>query len=122
VTFLRHLAAASLTVAVVVALGVVWAHGSGNSLAGGHRVAAGSPAAIAAQRRIRALHGKVIDGRIVIPGHSRQVGGFNLANVQDLTRTAVLEAVFIVVVVTASAARRRRRTRRRRALSGASPA
>lgn len=122
--FLRHLAAATLTVAVVVALGVIWAHASGNGLARAHRPGPGSPRGVVAQQRIRALHGKVADGRIVIRGRRRPDGGFNLANLQDLERTAVVEAVVIAVVVAASAARRkqRRRARRRHTLSAASPA
>lgn len=121
--FLRHLAAASLTVAVVVALGVVWAHASGNGPAREHRPGPGSPRGIIAQKRIRALHGKIVDGRIVIPGRPRLDSGFNLANLQNLERTAVVEAVVIAIVVAASAARRqRRRARRCHTRRGASPA
>lgn len=121
--FLRHLAAASLTVAVLVTLGVAWAHGTGHGLAGGHRADPRSPRVITAQQRIRAPHGKIVDGRIVNPGHSPRDDGFNLANLQDLERTAIIEAAAITVVVTASAARRqRRRARRRHMLSGANQA
>lgn len=88
--FLRHLAAASLTVAVVIALGLCWAHASGNGPAGQLRLA----------------------------GPSRPGGGSGLGDVRSLVRAGLAETVVCTIVVTVSAARlRRRRARRRRSLA-----
>ena len=77
--FLRHLAAVVFAVAVIVGLGMLWAHasGDGTSIGGGPGGPAGS--------------------------------GSHLADTGDLIRTGVIEAVLAAVVITASAARRRHR-------------
>lgn len=101
--FLRHLAAVVLAVAVIVGLGMLWAHASG----GGTDIGSGlrqAPSREALQRLALIRAG-------VIRVHSAT--GFHLADAADLIRTCVIEAVLAAVVITASAARRRhRRTRR----------
>jgi len=97
VKFLRHLAAAVLTVAVIVALGLLWAHASG----GGIR----RPPSTEVLQRVKEIRAGVI--RV----HSDN--GFDLARTADLIRTCVVEAVLAAVVITISAVRRRRRRTRR---------
>ena len=105
--FLRHLAAAMLTVAGVVALGVAWAHASGISRPG----AARRPPAAGAPQKFRVLPGMVAGGR-VIPGGRRVQPGRRPEPGAD----AAAETILLTAVVTVSAARHRR-ARRRRALS-----
>jgi hypothetical protein len=122
VRFVRHLAAALLAAAVIVALGVAWAHspaaswiGAGNSRPGRHVAPVG----------LRTLpHGLLKAGadRIVAgPVHIRAGVVLNLPSILDLVRTVVIEAVFIAVVVLIDVARRRRRRARRTASRPLSP-
>jgi hypothetical protein len=108
VKFLRHLTAVVLVVAVIVGLGMLWAHASG----GGPGMSAGpgqAPSA-GALLRLKDIEGGVIRVRPVTGFHLSAV---NLADTGDLIRTCVIEAVLAAVVITVSAARRRyRRTRR----------
>ena len=91
--FLRQFAAVVLTVAVIVGLGMLWAHdsGSGGGIGGGLR-----------QAPIRA-------GVIRVQSDN----GFNLADTSDLIRTGEIEAALAAVVITVSAIQRRRRRMRR---------
>ena len=96
--FLRHLTAVVLAVAVIVGLGMLWAHASGGGTGIGGDVRRAPPA-----------------GAITV--HSDN--GFHLADTGDLIRTCVIEAVLAAVVITASAVRRRHRRLRRTAAARA---
>ena len=113
--FTRHLAAALLAVAVIVASGMAWGHspaaswlGAGPGRHGGHVtfVPAGAAGGI---RPPTAGHE---------PVHLRPAAALNLSNLMDLARTVVIEAAFIAVVVAIDVIRRRRRRARR---SGTQP-
>lgn len=102
--FLRHLSAVVLVVAVIVVLGMLWAHASGGGTAidGGQRRAP-SREALVRLEQVRAG---------VISVHSDN--GLDLADTSDLIRTCEIEAALAVVVIMVSVVRRRhRRTRRR---------
>ena len=102
--FARHLAAALLAVAAVVALGVAWAHSSEASWLAGP--AAAHPARfVRAEQHIRIVRASLRDNG----------PGLSLASSADLIHTAVIEAAVMAVVVAASAARRHRRRARRAA-------
>jgi hypothetical protein len=107
VKFLRHLAAVLLVVAIIVGLGLLWAHasGSGTAIGGGIRRAP-SPEVL---RRLDQAKAGVITGQ--------SDDGFDLANAGNLIRTGEIEAILAAVVITASAVQRRRR-RTRRAAAG----
>ena len=103
VKFLRHLIAAVLAVAVIVGLGILWAHasGGGTGLGGGPRPAPSREALL----RLEQIKVGVI--RV----HSDN--GFHLADTGNLIRTCEIEAVLAAVVIAVSVVRRRlRRTRR----------
>jgi hypothetical protein len=104
VKFLRHLTAAVLTVAVIVGLGMLWAHASG----GGTGVGSGIRQAPSGRALLRLQQIRV-----------QSDNGFNLADSNDLIRTCVIEAVLAAVVITVSAIRRRHRRMRRTAATGA---
>lgn len=101
--FLRHLTAVVLVVAVIVGLGMLWAHASG----GGTGTSVGlrrapSRAAVLRLEQVRAG---------VITVHSDD--GLNLADASNLSRTFEIEAALAAVVITVSAVRRRHRWMRR---------
>lgn len=98
--FLRHLAAVVLAVAVIVGLGMLWAHASGGT---GPRQAP-SPEALLRLEQIKTG---------VIRVHSDN--GFNLADTGNLIRTCAIEALLAAAVITVSAIRRRHRRMRRTA-------
>ena len=103
--FLRHLTAVVLVVAVIVGLGMVWAHVSGTGVGSGARQV---------PSRETLLRREQIGDQIkagVIRVHSDN--GFNLADTGNLIRTCEIEAVLAAVVITVSAIRRRRRRLRR---------
>ena len=115
-TFARHLAAALLAVAVVVALGVAWEHSSAaRMIAPPAGVGPGGPAP--EFRRIeKAPPGQGSQGNVqVIRVAQPENGGLNLSDLQNLTRTAEIEAAIIAVVVALSLVRRSRRRARARA-------
>jgi hypothetical protein len=102
VKFLRHLAAVVLAVAVIVGLGMMWAHASGGS-------GPGRPPSREVLLRLEHMKEQIKAG--VIRVHSDN--GFDLADTGNLIRTCEIEAVLAAVVITAGAVRRRhRRTRR----------
>jgi hypothetical protein len=90
--FLRQFTAVVLTVAVIVGLGMLWAHASGS----GAGIGSGLGEAPIRAGVIRLQSGN----------------GFNLADTSDLIRTCEIEAALAAVVITVSAIRRRRRMRR----------
>jgi hypothetical protein len=106
VKFPRHLAVVVLVVAVIVGLGMLWAHASGGT---GPRQAP-SPEAL-----LRLEHTKEQIRAGVIRVHSDN--GFNLADTGNLIRTCEIEAVLAAVVIMVSVIRRRRRRMRRTAAS-----
>ena len=101
-TFVRHLIAVVLAVAVIAGLGLLWAHACGGAGSGGGLGRAPSGEALLRLEQVRAG---------VIRVHSGD--GFHLADTGDLIRTCVIEAVLAAVVITVSAVRRRHRQRRR---------
>jgi hypothetical protein len=105
VKFLRHLSAAVLAVALIVGLGMLWAHASG----GGTGIGSGlrHPPSHEAALRLEQLKAGAI--RV----HSDN--GFNLADTNDVIRTCAIEAVLAATVITVSAVRRRLRRVRRAA-------
>jgi hypothetical protein len=108
VTFVRHLAAVVLAVAVIVGLGMLWAHACGGTGSG-----SGLRQAPSREALLRLEQGKAG----VIRVHSGT--GFHLADTGDLIRTCVIEAVLAAVVITVSAVRRRHRRGRRTAVARA---
>ena len=105
----RHLTAVVLAVAVIVGLGMLWAHACGGGTGSGsglRRV----PSREALLRLEQVKAG-------VIRVHSGN--GFHLADTGDLIRTCVIEAVLATVVITVSAVRRRHRRGRRTAAARA---
>lgn len=112
--FLRHLAAVALVVAVIVGLGLLWAHASGGG--GGFRQP--PPAALP---RLGPVKDGVIRAGPGIDYHPRgfRLTGFQLADAANLIRTGVIESLLAAVVITVSVLRRRRRRMRRAAASGA---
>ena len=100
--FLRHLAAVVLVVAVIVGLGMLWAHASGGGTGSGELRRAPSREAVLRINQIRSG---------VIRGQSDD--GFDLANTSNLIRTCEIEAALAAVVITVSAVRRRQRRTRR---------
>ena len=107
--FLRHLSAVVLVVAVVVGLGMLWAHasGGGTGIGGGPRRAP-SREALLRLEQVRAG---------VISVHPDE--GLDFADTGNLIRTCEIEAALAVVVITVSAVRRRHRRMRRTAVSTA---
>ena len=106
--FLRHLTAVMLVVALIVGLGMLWAHASGSSGSGSSLGRA--PSREAVLRTEQAQGGGI---RV----HSDN--GLHLADTGDLIRTCVIEAVLAAVVITVSAARWRHRRMRRTAAARA---
>jgi hypothetical protein len=104
VKFLRHLTAVVLTVAVIVGLGMLWAHASGGTGIGSGLGRAPSRAALLRLDQVKAG---------VIRVHSDN--GFHLADTGNLIRTCEIEAVLAAVAITASVIRRRHRRMRRTA-------
>ena len=96
--FLRHLAATVLVVAVIVGLGMLWAHAFGGTGIGS------GPRQAPPREVLLRLH-QIKAG--VIRVHSDN--GFHLADTGNLIRTCEIEAVLAAVVITVSVIRRRRR-------------
>jgi len=101
VKFLRQLTAVVLAVAVIVGLGMLWAHLSGGTGTGALRRAPSQEVL----QRIKQIRAGVIR---VHPD-----GGFSLADTGNLIRTCVIEAALAAVVITVSAVWRRHRRSRR---------
>jgi len=119
VKFTRHLAAALLAVAVVVALGVAWEHSSAARMIAPSVPGGPGPGSRQFVKRLPTSHGNVR----VIKGHgglrvidlSPESGGLNVSDLQNLTHTAELEAAIAAVVVALGLVRRSRRRARTRA-------
>jgi hypothetical protein len=107
VKFLRHLTVVVLAVAVIVGLGMLWAHASG----GADPRQAPPHGALLRPEQIKE---QIKAG--VIRVHSDN--GFHLADTGDLIQTGEIEAALAAVVITVSVIRRRRR-RMRRSAAGA---
>jgi hypothetical protein len=120
VRFLRHLAAVMLVVAVIVGLGMLWAHASGGGTgAGGDLRQVSSPQALSPQALSRLEHGKpgairISPGTAYAP-HGFRLTWFDLTNTSNLIQTCEIEALLATVVITVSAIRRRQHRRRRTA-------
>ena len=105
--FVRHLTAVVLVVAVIVGVGMLWAHASGGSAGIGAGPRVPPPEALL---RLKHIKGGVIGARPVTGFH---LSPFDLAETGNLIRTCMIEAALAAVVITVSAIRRwRRRTRR----------
>ena len=98
--FVRHSAAVVLAVAVIVGLGMLWAHASG----GGTGVGGELRRAPSREALLRLAQTKV-----------RPDNGFHLGDTGNLIRTCEIEAALAAVVITVSALRRRHRRIRRTA-------
>ena len=107
-TFLRRLTAVVLAVAVIVGLGMLWAHTCGGTGSGSGLGRAPSREALLRLEQVKAGLIRVHSGN-----------GFHLADTGDLIRTCVIEAVLATVVITVSAVRRRHRRGRRTAAARA---
>jgi len=101
VKFLRHLAAVVFVVAVIVTLGMLWAHVSGGVDTGL------GPMRVPSGKAFGPIRANLIGAR---PGD-----GFHLDDTRNLIRTCEIEAVLAAVVITVSAIRRRERRLRRAA-------
>lgn len=110
--FLRHLAAVVLVVAVIVGLGMLWAHASG----GGTGIGSGPRRAPSREALLRLEQIKAGVIRV------RSDNGFDLADTSNLIRTCEIEAVLAAVVIMVSVIRRRRRRMRRTATRGSAAA
>ena len=98
--FLRHFTAVVLVVAVIVGLGMIWAHASGGP----------GPGQAPSHEALRRLE-QIKTGAIRVHPDN----GFHLANTGNLIRTCEIEAALAAVVITAGVIRRRRRRMRRTA-------
>ena len=105
--FLRHLAAAVLVVAIIVGLGMLWAHASGGTGVGSGPGRAPSPEALLRLKQIK----ENIKTSVI---RVRSDNGFDLADTGNLIRTCEIEAVLAAVVITVNVIWRRRRRRMRR--------
>lgn len=103
--FLRHFTAVVLAVAVIVGLGMLWAHSSG----GGTGTRSGLEHAPSRQALSRLSQIKA--GAI----RAQSDDGLNLADTGNLIQTCEIEAALATVVITVSALRLRRRRMRRTA-------
>ena len=106
--FLRHLTAVMLVVAVIIGLGMLWAHACGGTGSGSGLGQAPSHEAL-----VRLQQGKAGVIRV------RSGTGFHLADTGVLIRTCVIEAALAAGVVTVSAVRRWHRRGRRTAVAKA---
>ena len=117
--FTRHLAAALLAVAVVVALGVAWEHSSAARMIAPSAPAPGGPAFRKLVKTAPGSHGNVqftrVRGGVRVIRPQPESGGLNVSDLQNLTRTAEIEAALAAVVVALSLVRRSRRRARTRA-------
>jgi hypothetical protein len=104
VRFLRHSIAVVLVVAVIVGLGMLWAHASGST-------GAGRDLRRVPSREALVRLGQAKAGVIGV----RPDDGFHLGDTGNLIRTCEIEAILAAVVVTVSIVRRRRRRTRRTA-------
>lgn len=101
--FLRRLAGVVLVVAVIVGLGMLWAHASGGGTGAGHLGKTPPRAVILRMQQLK-------DGVVRVQSDN----GLNLADTGDLIRTCVIEAALAALVITVSAVGRRGRRMRRR--------
>jgi hypothetical protein len=114
VKFLRHLAAVVLVVAVIVGLGLLWAHVSGGGTGGGAVIRQAPPNLTPQQlQQIKSGAVQVPPGTDFHPSGFR-LTGFQLANASNLIQTCMIEAVLAAAVITVSAIRLRHRRMRRR--------
>jgi hypothetical protein len=104
VKFLRHLTAVAAVVAIIVGLGLLWAHVSG----GGTGVGSGFRPVPPRKALLRLA--QVRAGVIKV----RSDNGFQLGDTSNLIRTCEIEAALTAVVITVSTIRRRYRRMRRR--------
>jgi hypothetical protein len=114
VKFLRHLAVVVLVVAVIVGLGLLWAHVSGGGTGGAAIRQAPSSVTPQQLKQIKAGVVRVPPGTDFHPS-GFQLTGFQLANANNLIQTCMIEAVLAAVVITVSAIRLRHRRMRRTA-------
>ena len=120
--FARHLAAALAAVAVVVALGVAWEHSSAARVIAPPVPAAGDDGFRKLEQAppLQAGHGhvqiiRVRGGARVVVHIPTESAGLDVSDLQNLIRTAEIEAAIAVVVVTLSLIRRNQRRARARA-------
>ncbi len=119
--FARHLAAALLTVAVVVALGVAWEHsGAARVIAppapagpAFSRIGKAPPPGPGRRGNVQVI--RVRGGGVEVIRVRPQNNGLNVSDLQNLIRTAEIEAAIAAVVVALSLIERSERRARARA-------
>ena len=104
--FLRHLTAVVLVVAVIVGLGMLWAHTSGGTGIGHHEHAPPREVVLRMQQ-LKAGAIRVQSGN-----------GVNLSDTGNLIRTCEIEAALAALVIAVSVVRRRHRRTRRTVVRG----
>ena len=105
--FLRHLTAVVFVVAVIVGLGMLWAHASGGGTGIGHPEHAPPREVVLRMQQIKAGAIRVQSGN-----------GASFADTSDLIRTCAIEAALAALVIAVSRVRRRHRRTRRTAVHG----
>jgi hypothetical protein len=144
--FLRNFTAVVLAVGVIIGLGMLWAHAYGGASTGpgastgngrpppgvvvmrGHGKAAGliqRHYAVGRGASAGRGNGRPPPGVVVMRGHGKaagliqahSAGGFQVADVGNLIRTILIEAVLAAVVIAVSVSWRRHRRMRRMAAS-----
>jgi hypothetical protein len=118
--FLRNLTPVVLAVAVIVGLGLLWAHVYGGGTGQGAGTGPGTTTRI---RHLppRAALLRLGHGQAGLIGRAGQMqahtSGFQLADASNLIRTILIEAVLAAAVIAVSVAWRRHRRMQRAALS-----
>jgi hypothetical protein len=110
VKFLRHFTSVVLVLAVIVGLGMLWAHASGSGRIIGSGI--GPTRSREVLLRLREFKAGIIR---TAPSDD----GLHLSDTRNLIRTCEIEAVLAAVVITVSAMRWRRRRIRRAAATKA---
>ena len=116
--FLRHLGAVMLVVAVIVGLGLLWAHvSSGGTAPGGDIMRAPPPQALPRLDHVKGGVTAILPGTAYGPPTGFRLTSFDLTNSGVLIQTCEIEAALAIGVVAFTAIRRRYRRRRRAAAS-----
>jgi hypothetical protein len=122
---MRHFAAVVLVVAVIIGLGMLWAHVSGDGTGANNVIRQAPPPAVLAQLKAHKGGGvvRMHDGATIRISSGAGLG-FHFQDPNVLIQTCEIEAGIAAVIVIVGVTRRRyrRRVRRRAAVTGASAA